>query len=727
MHPLQIALIGNPNTGKTTLFNALTGSNQRVGNYPGVTIAKKTGLLQLGEQTATLLDLPGTYSLSASSPDESVVVDALIGNIEGVQKPDLIVCVIDATHLMRNLFLASQVAELDIPMVIVLNQWDLAKRRDIVIDLERMENALGVPVIPTVASRREGIDTVIDALQESLKKPRCMKKIEWSEPFERAIVYLRTVLEKKYDEPLSDPELRRILFDADSAIANRIQCSREELRTIIEHARKWIREAGLNPYSAEAVLHYRHLHELMRDVVCQGRLCMNPHSESIDRLLTHRVWGLVIFVGMMWFVFQAVYSWAGPLMDGIEYATGWFQGVVAPWFDATPMVQSLVVDGLIGGAGGVVIFLPQILILFFFIGLLEETGYMPRAAFLMDKLFSWCGLNGKSFVPLLSSYACAVPGVLATRTIGDPKARLATILVAPLMSCSARLPVYVLLIGAFVEPYYGSFVAGFALFAMHFVGMIVAIPVTWCMTRFVLHTPPQPFLLEMCCYRVPRMDTLVRRIVEQGKEFLVRAGTVILAFSVIIWALLYFPRPEAVAESVTQEFLAEIQRSLNAQAGTLSDAQTQELERKIESAYIEQSYIGRFGKTVQPVFEYAGFDWKITVGVIASFPAREVIIATLGIIYSLGADESEDSDTLRNRMAAEVWAPGTPRAGTPIFTLPVVFAIMVFFALCMQCGATLAVIARESSWGWAVFCFVYMTTLAWMGAVATYQIGTHLL
>jgi len=391
-----------------------------------------------------------------------------------------------------------------------------------------------------------------------------------------------------------------------------------------------------------------------------------------------------------------------------------------------------VVDGIIAGAGGVIVFLPQIFILFFFIGLLEDTGYLARAAFLMDKLFGWCGLNGKSFVPLLSSYACAIPGVMAARTMEDPKARLTTILMAPFMSCSARLPVYVLLIGAFIEPFYGAAVAGWVLLGMHFVGLAVALPLAWLMNRVILRTRPLPFILEMPPYRTPRWRDLLTRMWERGREFLVRAGTIILALSVIIWALLYFPRDPEVGVLETAAFLQESARTsgptigeIESQLADEDSSASQTLANRIQSAYVEQSYLGRFGRTVQPLFALAGFDWKITVGVLSSFPAREVIISTLGIIYRLGADLDEKTEAMREVMADERWTTG-PLTGRPVFTVPVVLSIMVFFALCMQCGATMAVIAKELNWRWAVASFVGMTALAWIAAVAVYQIGIAL-
>lgn len=718
-----IALTGNPNTGKSTLFNRLTGLRQHIANYPGITVEKKTGTLDLGKMEADIVDLPGTYSLAAASPDERIVMDTLDGRLG--QKPDLVVCVVDASNLRRNLFLVSQIAELGLPMVIALNQWDTAKRAGIRINTELLADRLGVPVIPMIARRGEGISELKAAVANALEDPRHFPRIEWPEFVGAARQIVANGLDQAGVKTFP-AEALRMIFDPDSAHAQRVNLP-QILPGILRAARETIRSNGLNPSSAEAVLQYRHIAALLDGVVESPELAARS-PDAIDSLLLHRVWGTLIFVGVMYVVFQSLYAWAGPLMDIIDSGTTWLQEAVGPMLDATPMLQSLVVDGVIAGVGGVVIFLPQILILFFFIGLLEDSGYLARAAFLMDKLLGWCGLNGKSFVPLLSGYACAIPGVMAARTLEDPKARLSTILMTPFMSCSARLPVYVLLIGAFVEPHTGPFVAGWVLLAMHFVGVVVALPLAFVLNHFILRTKPQPFILEMPPYRVPAVRNVVTRMWERGREFVVRAGTVILAFSVIIWALLYFPRPEAVAESVRSEFVAANAPAfpdIEAELENPESEQSLRLANRTEAAYVEQSWLGRFGKFVQPVFAPAGFDWKITVGVLSSFPAREVIIATLGIIYNLGADVDEASDDLRSTLARETW-PAGPRAGQPVFTIPVVFAIMVFFALCLQCGATVAVMAKELNWTWAIGAFTGMTLIAWCGAVIVYQLGTSL-
>ena len=720
-----VALVGNPNTGKSTLFNRLTGLRQHIANYPGITVEKKSGLLRVGGIDMDILDLPGCYSLTAISNDERVVMDVL-GGRRGLQKPDLLVFVLDATNLKRNLLLVSQCAELGIPALIALNQCDAAKRNGIRIDVDLLAKRLGVPVVETIATRGNGLEELKRAIVTALDAPSALPKIHWPDCITHGCGLLREGFQGAGSNDLTQAEVLRVLFDSDSIFTCGVS-DKACVKKLIDTAHREIRESGLNPGSAEAVIHYRHLETLLDGVVEASGPIARSH-DSIDALLLNRVWGTLIFLAVMYVVFQSLYSWSGPLMDVIDVGTSATQELIRPLLSATPALQSLVCDGVIAGVGGVLIFLPQILILFFFIALLEDTGYMARAAFLVDKLFSWCGLNGRSFVPLLSSYACAIPGVMATRTLSDPKARLTTILMAPFMSCSARLPVYILLIGTFIEPLYGPLVAGAVLFAMHFVGLALALPLAWVLNRFFLKIKTQPFILEMPDYRVPTLRNIFHRMWERGREFVMRAGTVILAFSILIWSLLYFPRDPEVKEKATQSFLAsaalkhapvEIQAALENPESNLSTA----LAHHIDSAYIEQSYLGRFGKTVQPVFDPAGFDWKITVGVLSSFPAREVIIATMGIIYNLGADVDEGSDDLRSVLQKEKWTSG-PREGQSVYTLPVVLGIMVFFALCMQCGATVAIIARELNWRWAAFSFFGMTALAWLSAVLIYQISS---
>lgn len=726
--PITVALIGNPNTGKTTLFNRLTGMRQRVGNYPGVTVMRKTGHTEISGCDVTVIDLPGAYSLAATSPDERIAIECLQGWRENL--PDLVVCLVDATHLRRSLFLARQLADLGRPLIVALNFTDELRARGLAIDVDQLSRRLGAPVIPIAAREGEGIEHLREAMAVAIGRPTTLEPLQWPESIDASVELLRGELSRRGGESVEDAMLRRMLFEDDYSLLGRIGVKHAECAPLLDHVRRPIRVAGMHPLAAEALVHYRFIDSVLEEVVSRTHGAGLSRTERIDRVLTHRTTGLLIFVGIMLLVFQSIYTFATPVMDGIENTAGALREWVRPLLAGTPMFQSLVCDGVISGVGGVIVFLPQIFLLFFFIALMEDTGYLARTAFLMDRLFGWCGLNGKSFVPLLSSYACAVPGVLATRTIEDPKARLLTVLIAPLMSCSARLPVYVLMIGAFVQPVYGPTVAALALFLMHIVGLVIALPAAWFFNRKVLKIRSQAFLLELPPYRLPHPKDVLWRMWEGGSAFLTRAGTVILALSVIIWALLYFPRSPKVAADTRHEFVTEtaaaqkmppaaIESRLAAGDATLNAG----LAHDVAGAYIEQSVLGRAGKAIQPIFAPAGFDWKITVGVLASFPAREVIVSTLGIIYRLGDDAQDDS--LRDALRKATWHDG-PYAGKPVFTLATALSVMIFFAFCMQCASTLTVIAREVGQRWAVFAFVYLTSLAWIAAVLTYQIVSRI-
>jgi ferrous iron transport protein B len=734
---VTIALVGNPNTGKSALFNRLTGGRQRVGNYPGLTVEKKEGRMRLGHRPVCVLDLPGAYSLAAMSADERVVLDVLAGHIRGTRQPDLVVCVVEARHLERQLYLVSQVAEIGLPIVLVLNMWDELEAERMTIDAQTLGKRLGVPVVHTVAYKGRGVAELKAAMESALESRRRVVPMEWPKAVDHASARLQELLSMMTGRALAEAELRRLLFDVDPIDVNRLGLVEHDWRAAIQEARELMTREGLNPAQCEAPLRFAWCRQVVDGLIQRQGPRRRGWSDRIDDLLTHRLLGMVVFVLVMWAVFQSIYTLAGPLMDQIDAMFGWLSDQASARLQDMPLLQDLVSNGIIQGVGGVLIFLPQILILFLFICMLEDAGYMPRAAFLMDRLFGWCGLSGKCFVPLLSSYACAVPGVMSTRTIEDPKARLATILIAPLMSCSARLPVYTLMIGAFIEPVYGATTAGLTLLGMHFLGLAIAVPMAWVFNRLLLRGKSTPFVLEMPPYRVPHVRDVAIRVYGRGREFVKRAGTVIFALSIVIWALSYFPRPIEIGRDIRRLMVASAASERNitpAQAAELVEQDpvwSARVAGEVKAAYLEQSYIGRAGQAVQPLFAPAGFDWKITVGVLASFPAREVIVSTLGILYHVGeeplapggdaAGEPPGSDPLAERMTEARWDDGRP-----VFTIPVALSIMVFFALCSQCAATLAIVARESSWRWAVFMFCYMTALAWIGAVATYQIGTRL-
>ena len=720
-----VALVGNPNTGKSALFNRLTGGRARVGNFPGLTVEKRFGRLRGAAapdgRPVDVIDLPGTYALDAVSADEWIVHEVLTGRSPGTRTPELVVCVVDAGNLTRNLFLASQVGQVGVPVVVALNMIDEAERKGLRVNASALAERLGVPVVCTSATRGTGIDELRRALAA---RPR-MAEVPWPAAVTGAFGQLQHDARQAGYE-LTPADAARMLFGDGSELARRMGWGAAPAAAAAERARKLLTDAGLDPGRCESMLRYGWIATQLEGVVTSEPTTPSKR-ESVDAVLTHRVAGAAVFLAVMYVVFTSIYTFAGPLMDGIDAGFTWLSEWAGSLLSSTPMLASLVTDGVIAGVGGVVIFLPQILILFFFIALLEDSGYMARAAFLMDRLFSWCGLSGKSFVPMLSSYACAVPGVMATRTIEDPKARLTTILIAPLMSCSARLPVYVLLIGAFVEPAHGALWAGFALFALHLLGLGVAMPVAWVMNKLVLRGKGTPFVLELPPYRVPALRDVLYRMYERGREFVIRAGTVIFAMSIVIWALCYFPRSQEMVDAATSAAVAEVA----AERGVAADdaaalAESDEdfaaaVDAHVSGALLEQSFMGHIGHGLQPLFAPAGFDWKITVGVVASFPAREVLISTLGIIYDLGGDVDEESAGLKETMQAAAWPDGTP-----VYTLPVALGVMVFFALCLQCASTVAVIGREAGARWAVFAFVYMTGLAWAGAVVVYQVGTLL-
>lgn len=634
--PLRVAIIGNPNTGKTTLFNALTGLRQRVGNFAGVTVERVEGTFTLGDgRHVTILDLPGSYSLTAGSPDEQIALEVLLKRDASHWDPDVVLVVVDAVHLDRNLFLASQVCELGLPVVIALNQIDVAESHGIAIDIPELIHELGVPVIPTVASRGEGLAPLRNAL------------------FTAAVLPAPTA---------------RFAIDASAETS------------LARH--QWIGEV------------------VARTVTRRARSLDTP-SDRVDAIALHRVGGPLLFLVIMALVFQAVFSWAAPLQDAIEslvLAIGHRVGEVLPDGD----LRSLVVDGVFAGVGSVLVFLPQIAILFGFIGLLEQSGYMARAAFLMDGLMRRVGLHGKSFIPMLSGYACAVPGIMATRTIEDPKDRLATILVVPLMSCSARLPVYTLLIGTFIPALPlipGLDLQGATMLLMYLLGTVTALAIAALFRKTLLRGPVRPMILELPPYRWPAPQSLLVSVWQRCQVFLRRAGTVILSLSIVLWALATYPRaPEDATRTAEQQ----------------------------QEAQLAHSALGRFGKAIEPAVAPLGYDWKIGVSIVASFAAREVFVSTMGTIYGVGG---EDDAALADRLRAE-----TDASGAPVYTPLIAVGLMVFYVYALMCMSTIAVTVREAGggrigWRWATIQFVYMLALAygtaWLVLVIGRVLGFH--
>lgn len=724
---IRVALVGNPNTGKSTLFTALAGVRQRVGNYPGVTVEKKLGHLRHGEHRFELIDLPGTYSLAPRSPDEMVTVDVLLGRRDNASPPDVVLSIVDASNLERNLFLVSQVLSLGLPTVVALNMVDLARERQIEIDTAALAERLGVPVIAVQANRRIGLDRLKEALVQAAGGAAPPSHDPFPTSFQQQVRELSEWLAPQ--QRLPHFLVERLLLDGDGYLEGELLNGAasegvEKLRV----ARSSLAAAGCPTPAIEAMARYGWIARVLEGVVQRPDVHQATTSDRIDAVLTHKLWGTLVFAAAMAVLFSSIFIFAVPLMDAIDGAIGAVAKVVETTMPEGAL-RSLVVDGVIGGVGAVVVFLPQILILFLFIGLLEDCGYMARAAFLMDRLMAGVGLSGKSFIPLLSSFACAVPGIMATRVIENRRDRLTTILIAPLMSCSARLPVYVILIGAFVPArhYLGGIIGlqGLVLLAMYSIGIIVAIGVAWLLKKTLLRGETPPFVLELPSYKVPSLRTVAFRMAERGWAFLARAGTVIFAVTIVIWALAYYPRSSARVSAEMAAQRATIAHDPVALAEFDDPENIAHLEASLHQRY---SFLGRAGQWIEPVVRPLGWDWRIGCAVIASFPAREVVMGVLGVIYHLGPEVDVGSEGDQNRLQEKLRAARWDDSGEPVYHLPVALSIMVFFALCAQCAATLAVIRRETnSWRWPVFTFVYMTTLAYLGALLTYQIGVRLL
>ncbi len=719
---LKVALVGNPNTGKSTLFNALAGMHARVGNYPGVTVEKKIGRVRWEGHTIDLIDLPGTYSISPRSLDEMVSVDVLLGRQADVGRVDAVVCITDASNLERHLYLVSQVLDLGLPVILVLNMWDAAQRHGLTINNDLLEQRLRVPVVVTEAHRRKGIDRLREVILHTAggsapAAPRPLPPLFYQE-----CARLEQQLEGLgvSDTPFFLRE--RMLLDAGGTIEQRyVEESNGEVSRLLAEARGRLAAAGHPVSLIEAAERYRWSRELLADVVTAPEVRPVTTTDRVDAALTHHLGGLAVFVALMFLVFQAIYYWAEPLIGGCEAAQEWVAGLVNSAMSAGPL-RSLLADGVVAGVGGVLVFLPQIALLFLFIAILEDCGYMARAAYFMDRLMAPLGLSGRAFLPLMSSFACAVPGIMATRVIDSRRERMVTILIAPLMSCSARLPVYILLITAFIpkKQYLEGWVSlqGLVLFGMSSLGALVAIPVAWLLRRTYFQGEASAFVMELPEYKVPSVRLVLHRVYDRSTAFVTRAGTLIFATTILVWAAGYFPGDRSQLERIDAE-LAALEDVPEHEATTVERERLQTERNAENAALIRGSVLGRAGHVLEPLVRPLGWDWRIGVGVIASFPAREVIIATLGTIYSLGADVDEESEGLKAALHNATWPDGRP-----VYNVPVALSIMVFFALCAQCASTLMIIRRETnSWRWPAFCFGYMTGLAYLGALVTYQAG----
>ena len=729
MKTFTVVLTGNPNCGKTTLFNALTGLRARVGNYAGVTVERKEGALTGADalHPVTILDLPGTYSLSPQSPDEQIARDILFQRVADVPAPDLVVIVADASNLQRNLYFATQVIELGHPTLLVLNMIDVARDQGHEIDTEALSKALGVPVIPMVASEGEGLDVLRQTLRSQAKTPGTRHVIprefnELPEGFGREAQAIETALEGHFPHRsrLAAAEALLLLSDERALSTDGGTGSPRYPETLIQQvqlARQRLEAAGVDWRSAAIEARYARLFAIEQHVTRETAPPGELLSDRIDRVVTHRVWGLLIFVAVMALMFQSIFWLAQYPMDGIEAAVD----ALAQWVGSSMPpgdLNDLITRGAISGVGSVVIFLPQICLLFLFIGLLEDTGYMSRAAFLMDRLMSRVGLHGKSFIPMLSSFACAIPGIMATRTIETRQDRLATILVAPLMSCSARLPVYTVLIAACIPQRNGW--PGLTLLMMYLLGIAGALGMAWIFKKTLLRGEPPMLILELPPYKRPMLGAVLRQMWDRSKLFLRRAGTVILGINILLWFLATYPRSSELEEQFSQR-RAQWKQSVS-NPPTAAETETGlQLDHEEAGEKLRQSFAGRLGRAIEPTLKPLGFDWKIGIGIVTSFAAREVFVSTLSVVYNVGGD-GENTASL-----AEVMKSERRSDGRAMYTPLTGITLMVFYVFAMQCVSTVAVVRRETnSWKWPIFQTVYMTSLAWILAFLTYQIGTRL-
>ena len=751
--PFLAVLTGNPNCGKTTLFNALTGLRAKVGNYAGVTVERKEGAL-LGTRPGepiVVLDLPGTYSLSPQSPDERVARDVLFQREAEVGAPDVVLVVVDASNLQRNLYYATQVIELGHPVFVVLNMMDVARASGHEVDDRALSAALGVPVYPVVASDGTGVPELAAALRAQSRRgttrviPRDFTELPEAFGREARALQARLAVLNPVRERMASAEALLLLSD-DRAHEARAGLYPDELLSAVHAARARLEATGTDWRSAAIEARYARVAAIAMGVTRETAAPGESWSDRVDRVVTHRLWGPLIFAGILLALFVSIFwlaEWPKSWIEAfIERAAGAVSGALPPGD-----LNDLLARGVVAGVGAVVVFLPQICLLFLFISLLEDSGYMARAAFLMDRLMSRVGLHGKSFIPMLSSFACAIPGVMATRTIETPQDRLATIMVAPLMSCSARLPVYTVLIAACIRG--GALVQGMVLTGMYALGIVGALGMAWFFKRTLLKGEPPPLLLELPPYRRPVASVILRHMWDRSRLFLRRAGTVILGINILLWFLVTFPRDASVTSRLGKERSDAVLRALGADAIAGPDAVASAIEslragegmgatneplreiilrldREESGELLRHSLAGRLGHLIEPVLRPLGFDWKIGIGIVASFAAREVFVSTMSVVYNAGEADAGDSGAITS--LAERMKRERKPDGSPLYTPVLGLTLMVFYVFAMQCVSTVAVVRRETNgWRWPLFQLAYMTSLAWVLALVTRWVATALL
>ena len=722
-----VVIAGNPNTGKTTVFNQLTGGRAKVGNYPGITVSRHEGRLtleDLGE--VRVLDSPGTYSLSARSKDELLALQAVAG-LPPLDRPDLVIVVVDSTQLNRNLYLVLQIIELGLPVIMALNMTDMLPALGREVDAEVIEQALGVPVVSLVARKHQGFDELRRAMVEVLRHPEAgLPGWRWKPelgPLTDDLVAVERHVPADWVGNGADS--RRALaiwsllsLDAEDELAE----VPDALRRSVEDRRELARAAGRS-IDREIIKGRYGWIDAHTDSFQNSRETVVSLTDRIDRIILNPVIGFVLFLGLMTLVFQSLFTWADPMIGAIEDLFSWCGDRISQLLPGG-LFASFVVDGLIKNVSTFVVFLPQILLLFLLIGIMEDTGYMARVAVLMDRIMKSLGLHGRAFVPMLSGFACAVPAIMATRNMERRRDRLLTMMVLPLMTCSARLPVYGLLIAAIFAPRKDSgFAQGLLMAFMYLFGTAAALICAFVLSKTVLKGKPSPLLIELPPYRVPHWPSVLQTMWEQTRAFIQKAGTIIWICSIGMWLLLSFPRnPELDVDYPARQAALEVRlEATDLPAGERAGlvVQLEALAAEAAGERIRNSYAGHLGRTLEPVLEPLGFDWKIGIGIISAFAAREVFVSTMGVVYGVGDDADEDTPALRERLSNATWPDGRK-----VFTMLTCLSLMIFFALACQCMSTLAVTRLETgSWHWPAFMLVYMTVLAWLTSFTVYQGG----
>ena len=678
------ALIGNPNTGKTSIFNALTGLKQKVANYPGVTVEVKEGKINFSNKNSGLIiDLPGTYSLTPFSPDEKIATDILLNQEINNLKIDGVICIIDASNIERNLFLLTQIIDLKIPTVCVLNMVDVAEKNGISINTQNLSKNIGIPVVQTIANQKLGIEELKEVLQKEIPISKNIRSWKLNSLLQKEFDELFfTLKENNFKEQIAFADSVQLLSIPSSDLEN-IPSLKAEIKEKIKKQHAKLDFLELERSSAFIDARYNFIHQVCSDSIKKKNETTPQWSDKIDRLLTHKYFGFIFFFGIMAIMFQIMFTWMSYPMNWIEMFFNSLSNYSSQILPSGP-INNLITEGIIGGVGAVIIFLPQIVFLFLFLGVLEDSGYMARAAFIMDKLMGKVGLHGKSFIPLLSSFACAIPGIMSARTIENEKDRITTILIAPLMSCSARIPVYTLMIATFIPKtkIFGLVsLPAITLTSLYLLGILMAFLFGFIFKKTLLKSAAPLFLLELPQYKSPSLSTILQIIFERAKLFLKRAGTFILSVSIILWFLASYPKVEN------------------------------------KNLQLEKSFAGQAGKFIEPIIKPLGFDWKIGIGLVTSVLQREVFVSTMGTIYNI---ENDKNSSLGERMKNEI----NETTGKPSFNILTAICILIYYALSMQCLSTLAVVKRETnSWKWPIIQFSYMTILAYAMTFLAYKIG----